>query len=140
MPLASVSGSTRPEGAQMPMTPGSGSARGSRGVRSRAIELGSAAMDFLERDQVAVGIPYHEPARAPVGVLGLPHHVPALGQPLEALVDVVDVEVHVGSRRAQPLLGGALGLALADDHLDAAAGERHAAALALAAPLARHRP
>src|SRR6185436_6118144 len=95
MPLARVSGSTRPEGAQMPMTPGSGNARGSRGVRSREIEEGSAAMDFLESDQVAVGILHHKPARAPVGVLGLLHHVRALGELLEALVDVVDVEVHV---------------------------------------------
>src|SRR5204863_9668820 len=116
-PRASCASSTRPDGAQMPIVAGSGTARGRRSVRLDATSASAvASMELLEGDQVAVGILHHEPARAPVGFLGLAHHVLALGDASEARVDVVDVEMDLRAI-------GMLLVALRDHHADAAAAE-----------------
>src|SRR3954468_261410 len=98
--MARSTSSTRPDKHAMPIVAGSGTARGNRGDWPRSGDTtrapsAVAAMDFLEGDHVAVRIAHHEPARAPMRRLGLGHHVRALRQRLEPLLDVVDVEVQV---------------------------------------------
>src|SRR5437868_13753994 len=96
MPRASAASSTRPDGPQTPMVAGSGTARGKR--RARLVATGASAamaVQLLERDQVAVGIAYHEPARAPIGRFRLAHHVSSLGHLAEARVEIVDVEMEL---------------------------------------------
>src|SRR6185437_8242837 len=88
--------------------------------------------DLLEGDVVAVGVAHDEPARPPVGRLGLRHDRRALGERLEARVEIVDVDVHRGR--------GARALVLREHQLDAAAREHEAAARAVAAPLAHDLP
>src|SRR5258706_7096815 len=143
MPLAREASSTRPESAQMPIVAGSGSARGSRGEAPRcAIKAFSAtaAMHLLERDAVAVGVAHHEPSGAPIRGFRLDHDVRALGNRLEAAVDVVDVEVHGGARAVRlDFPAGGLG-ALREHDLDAAARKDGAALSSVLAPVLRHLP
>src|SRR5260221_3055685 len=125
------------------MVAGSGSARGRRGPRARSgarlARTLSGTVQLLERDEVAVGVAHHEPARAPLGRFGLDHDVRALGQGAEALVDVVDVEVHIGARRR--IAGGArFRHALGEDHFEAVLGVPRAAAVAVSAPIVGDRP
>src|SRR6185503_15416043 len=104
-PALKAASSTLPEGAQMPIVAGSRSARGRRTpcwrgaeAPARPCRLAATRPDLLEGDEVPVRVAHHEPARAPVGRLGLPHHVRARGKRLEARVDVVDVEMDRGPR------------------------------------------
>src|SRR6185436_16861828 len=83
--------STRPESAQTPMVAGSGRRRG-----TRSAALGAARVELFKGDDVAIRVLHDEPARAPLGLLGLPEHVRAGGHLLEARVDVVDVEMQAG--------------------------------------------
>src|SRR4051812_45930945 len=125
----------------MPIVAGSGTARGRRGAKPRigvtsARPSAVAAMDFLEGDEIAVRILHNEPARAPMRGLGLRHHVGALGNRLETLVDVVDVEVRGG-----PPTGSAVRIMLLGQHdLHPTAGKDRAAAPLRIAPFLAHRP
>src|ERR1700694_2220502 len=99
-PRASAPSSTRPDRAHRPIVAGSGTARGNRGpwLRSAAgiCKLSTTpGVQLFECDQVAVRIAHHEPAGAPVRLLGRDDDMRSFRKLPEPGVDVVDVQMDV---------------------------------------------